>query len=100
MKVYVNQSKNRIMINFGMSIKNYMIAVLEKMIVICGILPSTCDCECNKEYKIDKYLDIKDCSCKKFIIDKLALECDTSQTLLNNKKVTFENRNCHIRKIS
>ena len=26
--------------------------------------PITCDCECNKPCKIEKYLDIKTCSCK------------------------------------
>ena len=38
--------------------------------------PSTCDCECNKAYKIDEYLDIKNCSCKKSLIVKLVLECE------------------------
>ena len=26
--------------------------------------PSTCDCECNKTYKFDEYVDIRNCSCK------------------------------------
>ena len=26
--------------------------------------PSTCDCECNKACKIDKYLDFENCLCK------------------------------------
>ena len=30
-----------------------------------------CDCECNKVCKIDKYLDIKNYSCEKRLIDKL-----------------------------
>ena len=37
MKVYVTQSKNRIMMNVGVSVKNQMIGVLVKMI-LCGIL--------------------------------------------------------------
>ena len=32
-----------------------------------------CDCECNKVCKIDEYLDIKNCSCKKCLFDKLVL---------------------------
>ena len=27
--------------------------------------PSTCDSECNKACKMDEYLEIKNCSCKK-----------------------------------
>ena len=38
--------------------------------------PSTCDCECNMACKIDKYLDIKNFSCKKCVIGKLVLECE------------------------
>ena len=37
--------------------------------------PITCDCGCNKACKIDKYLDIKTCSCEKHLIGKLVLEC-------------------------
>ena len=36
--------------------------------------PSTCDCECNEAYKIDEYLDIKNCSCEKRLIGKLVLQ--------------------------
>ena len=35
---------------------------------------STCDCECDKKCKIDKYLDTKDCSYKKHLPVKLVLE--------------------------
>ena len=35
-----------------------------------------CDCECNKIYKIDEYLDIKSCSCEKYLTGKLVLECE------------------------
>ena len=33
--------------------------------------PSTCDWECDKACKIDKYLDIKNCSCDMFGTKKL-----------------------------
>ena len=36
--------------------------------------PSNCDCESDKKCKIDKYLDTKDCSCKKRLPVKLVLE--------------------------
>ena len=38
--------------------------------------PSICDWECNQGYKIDKYLDIKYCSCKKCLFGKLVLACE------------------------
>ena len=31
---------------------------------------SKCDCECNKAYKIDEYLNIKNCSCEKRLYGK------------------------------
>ena len=48
---------------------------------------SMCDCECNKACKIDEYLDIKICSCKKSLISKLVFECEdeivnTTRTLM------------------
>ena len=49
------------------------------------------DCKCNKVCKIDKYLDIKNISCKKSLLGKLALACkdeilNTTETSLNHKK--------------
>ena len=38
--------------------------------------PSTCDCECNKAYKVDDYLYIENCSCQKRLIGKLGLQCE------------------------
>ena len=35
--------------------------------------PSTCDCEHNKPCKIDEYLNIKNCPCKKRPTGKLVL---------------------------
>ena len=55
-----------------------------------------CNCECNKACKIDKYLDIKNCLCKKRLIVKLVLACENkilnrTKTLLH-KKVTYEKK--------
>ena len=38
--------------------------------------PSTCDCACNKAYKINEYRDAKYCSYEKLRIGKLVLEYD------------------------
>ena len=53
--------------------------------------PGTRNCECNKECKIDEYLDIKNCSCEKSLNCKLVLECEgevlnTTETSLGDKK--------------
>ena len=50
-------------------------------------------CEWNKEYKIDEYLDLKNCSWEKRLIGKLVLECEdetlnTSETSIDHKNVT------------
>ena len=52
--------------------------------------PSTTDCKCNKACKIDKYLDIKNCSSQKCLIGKLVLECEgemlyTTETSFGDK---------------
>ena len=54
--------------------------------------PSTCDWECNKACKIDKYLDNKSCLWGKCLIGKLKLPYEdeilnTTETSLNDKKV-------------
>ena len=64
-----------------------------------------CDCECNKACKIDEYLDIKNFSCRKCLFHKLALECEdeilnTTETLLNYKKVVYAKSNYLIHTIS
>ena len=56
---------------------------------------STCDFECNKVYKIEEYLDVKNCPCKKCLFGKLVLACEyeilnTTETLLADIKVTGE----------
>ena len=67
------QSKNRIMINVGISVKNYMRGSCEKSYMW---LPITFACECNNACKIDEYLDTKNCLCKKRLNSKLVLECE------------------------
>ena len=52
-----------------------------------------CDCECNKVCKIDKYLDIKNYSCEKRLIDKLVLKhkdeiLNATENSIDDKKVT------------
>ena len=47
------------------------------------------DCECNKACKIERYFDIKNCSCEKHLIGKLVLESENeilnaTETLVNN----------------
>ena len=64
-----------------------------------------CGCECNKACKIDEYLDIKNCSCEKRLIDKLVLECEDeilskTETLLNDKKVANSKSNSLMHTIS
>ena len=51
--------------------------------------PITCDFECDKMCEISKYLDIKNCACKKIVIDNLVLTCEceilrTTKTALIN----------------
>ena len=53
MKVYVIQCKNGFMMSVGANTDTYM----------CN--PSTCNYEGNRTCKIGKYLDTKDCPCKK-----------------------------------
>ena len=57
-----------------------------------------CDCGCDKAFKIDEYLDIINCSCKKRLFGKLVLACEdeilnTTETSLNDKKVTCVKNN-------
>ena len=57
--------------------------------------PSTCDCECTKGCKVDKYLNSKTSLFEKRLIGKLILGCkdeilNTTETSLDDKKVTCE----------
>ena len=68
-------------------------------------IPSTCDSECNKACKNDDYVDIKICLCEKRQFDKLILTFEievlnTTEILLNYKKITCEKSNCLIHIIS
>ena len=51
-------------------------------------------CKWNKACRIDEHVDVKNCSCKKFPVGKLVLECgdeilNTTETLIIDRKVTF-----------
>ena len=37
--------------------------------------PSNCECECDELCDVGKYLDYKNCKCRKKLIDKLVEEC-------------------------
>ena len=37
--------------------------------------PSNCECECDKSCDFGEYLDYKNCTCRKRLLDKLAEEC-------------------------
>ena len=60
----------------------------------------TCNFECDKACKISKYVDIKSCSCKKYIFGKLvsAREDEMLNTTENSfvKKITDGKKNCPI----
>ena len=51
---------------------------------------STGDCKYNKACKIDKYLDVKNFSCKKRQLGKLALACEDQ--ILNRTETSLEHR--------
>ena len=38
--------------------------------------PSNCECECDKSCNISKYLDYKNCTCKKRLADKIVEKCN------------------------
>ena len=38
--------------------------------------PSNCECECDKSCDVGEYLDYKNCTCKKRLVDKLVEECN------------------------
>ena len=37
--------------------------------------PSSCECECDKSFDVEEYLDYKNCKCRNRIIDKLVEKC-------------------------
>ena len=60
MQVLVIINKNGIKINAGVNVKN----------------PSNYNCECNKSCNVGKYLDHKNCKCRKKVVDLLVEKCD------------------------
>ena len=62
---YVIQRINGIIMKFGVSAKKYMIGVFVKM-----WNRTTWNCECNKAFEIDEYINIKRCLCKNvYLVD-------------------------------
>ena len=53
---------------------------------------STCDCECNKAWKICAYLDIKNFSCKERLFGKLVLPCGDEILNLTEAASTFDKK--------
>ena len=51
---------------------------------------------CGSTSKIDKYLDIKNCSCEKSLIPKLVLECEDK--ILNTTNVSLDDKKGIMRK--
>lgn len=89
-KVHVIKSKNEIIMNGGVSVKNYMIEVLVK-INICAVLGNVNVNVIKCNFKIVEHLDITNCYCEKRLIGKLVPECEkkilnTTENLLNDKK--------------
>ena len=65
--------------------------------------PSAWDCECNKAFKTDEYLNIRNCFCEKRLIDELVLICGdaiSNTTKTFDKKVTCEKSNWFVYTIS
>ena len=81
MKVLI-QSKNEIMMKVCVNVKNQSSCKDNYT-----WNPSTCDCECNKAFKIDEYLYIKNCSCRKRLIGKIVFTCETE--ILNATEVSL-----------
>ena len=62
---------------------------------------NTSTCECNKAYKVDKYIDIKYCSCERRLTGKCKDEIlNITETSIDDKKLTLEKSNCPIHTIS
>ena len=57
--------------------------------------PSNCECECDKLCEVGKYLDYKNCMCRKKSVDKLVEECTENVEEVKLAKITsakHENR--------
>ena len=53
--------------------------------------PSNCECECDKSCDVGEYLDYKNCTCKKTLVDKLVDEC--AETADEEVEKTDNNKN-------
>ena len=57
--------------------------------------PSNCECECDKSCNLGKYLDYKNCKCRKRLIVKLVEECseniDGNEMIYNATLNDYEN---------
>ena len=49
--------------------------------------PSNCECECDKSYDISKYLDYKNCKCRKTLVDELVERSSTEECTENVDEV-------------
>ena len=58
--------------------------------------PSNCECECDKSCNIGEYLDYKNCTCKKSIIDKLIDDCTNAIEADNDILVTLSNNTVYL----
>ena len=58
--------------------------------------PSTRDCAINQACKIDKYLDIKNCSCEKLLIGKSVIQCEDE--VLNITETSVGDKKKHAKK--
>ena len=61
--------------------------------------PITCHCECYKAYKFGEHLDIRNCACKKCIIDNLVITCEDKVYKETAIKVIHETDHCLIHPI-
>ena len=50
--------------------------------------PSNCESECDKSCDVGKYLDYKNCKCRKILVDKLVEECTEN---IDEVKIASEN---------
>ena len=53
--------------------------------------PSNCEYECNKACDFSDYLDYKNCTCKKRLVDKLVEECN--ETIDEEVEIIYKNKN-------
>ena len=55
-----------------------------------------CKCECDKACDVGKYLDYKNCKCRKKLVDKLVDECTETVEEVKLPKITLaENENSY-----